>query len=80
VGANRPHRILQAELARAVVAEPGSKPWSLIDLTRPTINWTGLVRGFGMSPYCVHTNGELADAFIRAFAEHGPSLIEAVLP
>jgi len=31
-------------------------------------------------PACsVRTDGELADALIRAFAERGPSLIEALL-
>ena len=79
VCANRRYRILQAELARAGVVEPGPKAWSLTDLTRPAIDWAELAKGFGVPACSVHTDGELADALMRAFAEHGPSLIEAVL-
>jgi len=79
VCANRRYRILQAELARAGIAEPGPKAWALTDLTRPAIDWTALAKGFGMPAWCVHTDGELADALRRALAERGPSLIEAVL-
>jgi acetolactate synthase-1/2/3 large subunit len=79
VCANRRYRILQSELARAGVVKPGPKAWSLTDLTRPAINWTDLAKGFGMPACRVHTEGELADALMRAFAEHGPSLIEAVI-
>jgi acetolactate synthase-1/2/3 large subunit len=79
VCANRRYRILQAELARAGIAEPGPKAWALTDLTRPVIDWTALAKGFGMPACSVHTDGELADALKRSLAEHGPSLIEAVL-
>ena len=79
VCANRRYRILQAELARAGIKEPGPKAWSLTDLTRPAIDWTGLAKGFGMPASTVYTDSELADSLIRAFAEHGPNLIEAVL-
>jgi acetolactate synthase-1/2/3 large subunit len=79
VCANRRYRILQSELARAGVVEPGPKSWSLTDLTRPAIDWTELAKGFGMPAWRVHTDGELADALRRALGEQGPSLIEAVL-
>ena len=79
VCANRRYRILQVELARAGIAEPGPKAQALTDLTRPVIDWTALARGFGMPACSVRTDGELADALMRALAERGPSLIEAVL-
>jgi len=79
VCANRRYRILQAELARAGIAEPGPKAWALTDLTRPAIDWTALAKGFGMPACSVYTDCERADALIRALAECGPSLIEAVL-
>jgi acetolactate synthase-1/2/3 large subunit len=79
VCANRRYRILQAELARAGIKEPGPKAWALTDLTRPAIDWVELAKGFGMPACSVNTEGELADALMRAFAEHGPNLIEAVL-
>jgi acetolactate synthase-1/2/3 large subunit len=79
VCANRRYRVLQTELARAGIAEPGPKAHSLTDLTRPVIDWPALAKGFGVPGCNVHTDGELADALLRAFAEPGPSLIEAVL-
>jgi len=79
VCANRRYRILQAELGRAGIAEPGPKARALTDLTRPVIDWTALGRGFGMPAFSVRTEEELADALMRALAERGPSLIEAVL-
>jgi acetolactate synthase I/II/III large subunit len=79
VCANRRYRILQAELARTGIIEPGPKAKALTDLTRPVIDWPALAKGFGMPGCSVRTDGELADALTRALAERGPSLIEAVL-
>ena len=79
VCANRRYRILQAELARAGVAEPGPKAQALTDLTRPVIDWVALATGFGVPACIVRTDRELADALVRALAERGPGLIEAVL-
>jgi acetolactate synthase-1/2/3 large subunit len=79
VCANRRYRILQAELARAGVAEPGPKARDLTDLSRPTIEWTQLARGFGVPARRVRTDSEVVDALRRSLAERGPSLIEAVL-
>ena len=78
VCANRRYRILQAELAR-ITKEPGPKAQSLTDLTRPVIDWTALAKGFGVPSCSVSTDAELADALRRSLADHGPSLIEAVL-
>ncbi|MBN2061750.1 MAG: acetolactate synthase large subunit [Deltaproteobacteria bacterium] len=77
--ANRRYRILQMELERAGISEPGPRAQSLTDLTQPAIDWTLLARGFGVPACTVHTDSELADAFRRALSESGPSLIEAVL-
>ena len=79
VCANRRYRILQAELARAGITEPGPKAHSMTELTRPVIDWAALAKGFGVPACSVWTDGELADALMRAFSERGPSLIEAVL-
>jgi acetolactate synthase-1/2/3 large subunit len=79
VCANRKYRILQAELARAGVAEPGPKARDLTDLGRPTIEWTALAKGFGVPASRATTDVELAEALRRALAEPGPKLIEAVL-
>lgn len=80
VCANRRYRILQVELARAGITQPGPKAHSLTDLTHPVIDWTALAKGFGVPACSVSTDGELGDALTRALAERGgPSLIEAVL-
>jgi acetolactate synthase-1/2/3 large subunit len=79
VCANRRYRILQAELARAGVAEPGPKASDLTDLARPAIDWAQLARGFGVPAASASTDTELFEALRRALAEPGPSLIEAVL-
>ena len=78
VCANRRYRILQVELARAGIAHPGPKAQALTDLTRPVIDWAALAKGFGVPACSVRTDGEFADALIRAIAERGPRLIEAV--
>ncbi len=79
VCANRKYRILQAELARAGVAEPGPKARDLTDLSRPAIEWTNLARGFGVAGCTANTDSEFVEALRRALAEPGPSLVEAVL-
>lgn len=79
VCANRRYRILQAELTRAGITKPGPKALALTDLTRPVIDWAGLAKGFGAPACTVRTDGEMANALMRALAERGPSLIEAVL-
>ncbi len=76
---NRSYRILQFELARAGVAEPGPKAASLTDLSHPDIDWVSLARGFGVPGERVDQADALCGALERALAEPGPHLIEAVL-
>ena len=76
--ANRAYRILQVELARAGVAEPGPKARALTQLGPPVIDWVAAARGFGVPGRRVETGEALADALARALAEPGPHLIEAV--
>jgi acetolactate synthase-1/2/3 large subunit len=77
--ANRAYRILQVELARAGIAEPGRQALGLTDLSHPTIDWTALARGFGVPGQRVESAEAFAEAFERAMAEPGPCLIEAIL-
>ena len=79
VCANRRYRILQAELSRMGITEPGPKAQALTDLTRPVISWPALAKGFGVPGCSVHTESEFNDALLRSFAGPGPNLIEAVL-
>jgi len=79
VCANRRYRILQVELQRSGIAEPGPKALALTDLTRPAIGWVELAKGFGVPGCQVQTADQFASALRRALNERGPSLIEAVI-
>jgi acetolactate synthase-1/2/3 large subunit len=79
VCSNRVYRILQAELGRAGIAEPGRNARALTDLSHPDLDWVSLARGLGVRGTRVDTAEAFCDAFARAVAEPGPSLIEAVL-
>ncbi len=76
---NRAYRILQVELGRAGVAEPGPIAKSLTDLSRPTLDWVSLAQGFGVPAARVETADELNVQLEIAFAESGPRLIELEL-
>jgi acetolactate synthase-1/2/3 large subunit len=77
--ANRAYRILQVELGRAGIAEPGRQALALTDLAHPTIDWVALAQGFGVPGRRVESADALVEAFGRALAEPGPQLIEAVI-
>ncbi|MDX1650292.1 MAG: acetolactate synthase large subunit, partial [Myxococcota bacterium] len=79
VCANRAYRILQVELARAGVAEPGPKARALTDLGHPAPDWVALATGLGVPARRADTGETLAEALRAALAEPGPGLIEAVL-
>ncbi|MDH3213459.1 MAG: acetolactate synthase large subunit [Myxococcales bacterium] len=77
--ANRAYRILQVELARAGVAEPGPAARALTDLSHPAIEWTAIARGLGVPAARVETAEALLAQLDAAFREPGPRFIEAVL-
>lgn len=79
VCANQRYRILQIELARAGVAEPGPKALALTDLGHPQLDWVSLARGFGVPATRVESADQLDRALSGALAEPGPHLIEALL-
>ncbi len=79
VCSNRAYRILQFELARAGVAEPGPKATSLTELSQPPLDWVALAQGFGLPGRRVERAEDLVRALEAALAEPGPHLIEAVL-
>lgn len=77
--ANRRYRILQFELARAGIAEPGPRAQALTDLSGPSLDWVSLAKGFGVPAARAETADALVTALERALAEPGPTLIEALL-
>jgi acetolactate synthase-1/2/3 large subunit len=79
IAANRAYRILQVELSRAGIAEPGAQARALTDLSHPTLDWVSLARGMGVPGSRAETTEDFIAAFRRALAEPGPCLIEAVI-
>ncbi|GAA4858142.1 acetolactate synthase large subunit [Saccharopolyspora rosea] len=77
--ANSRYRILQAELRRAGITEPGPAAAGMTGLDDPALDWTALARGFGVPATRATTGEELVAALRRAHAEPGPHLVEAVL-
>jgi acetolactate synthase-1/2/3 large subunit len=76
---NRAYRILQIELGRAGIAEPGPKARALTNLDAPTLDWCSLARGFGVPAERVEDCDALETALARVFAEPGPAFLELVL-
>lgn len=74
--ANGGYRILEEELARAGVANPGPQARSLTRLAPPAIDFAQLARGLGVPGTRVDTAGAFRDALARAVAEPGPHLVE----
>jgi len=76
---NRAYRILQVELHRAGIAEPGPQARSLTQLDNPELDWVSLARGFGVPGQRVERAEDLEAAIRRGLAEPGPQLIEMVI-
>lgn len=76
---NRSYAILNIELSRVGVEQPGPTALSLLDLSNPDLNWADIARGMGMSAIQVDTVDTLDHAFAEAVATPGPRLIEVML-
>jgi len=77
--ANRSYRILQVELARAGVAEPGCNARAMTDLSSPPLDWVSLAKGMGVPGARAEDADTLVRELERGLAEPGPYLVEAVL-
>jgi acetolactate synthase-1/2/3 large subunit len=77
---NRSYAILDMELDRVGAIAAGQAARSLLDLSRPDLDFTALATGMGVPATRASTAGELAAQLRRALAEPGPHLIEAVVP
>ena len=76
---NGSYAILNIELQRVGVQEPGPTALSLLDLTNPEINWTDIAQGMGMRATRVTTVASLDAAVAEAMSNKGPALIEVML-
>jgi acetolactate synthase-1/2/3 large subunit len=77
---NRSYAILNMELERTGAATSGETARSLLDLSRPGIDFTALAAGMGVPASRASTAAELATQLRNALAEPGPHLIEAAMP
>ena len=77
---NGSYAILNIELARVGVSNPGKAALSLLDLTNPPINWVSISEGMGVPAVRATTAEEFETALTDAIAHKGPRLIEAILP
>jgi len=76
---NHSYRILQVELARSGVTEPGRKAKSLTDLSNPDIEWARLAQSMGIPAVRVETAEALCVELERALGTPGPSFVEMIL-
>lgn len=76
---NGSYAILNIELMRVGVRNPGPKALSMLDLKHPEINWAQISEGMGVPAVRVSTAEEFRAALAEALAHKGPRLIEALL-
>jgi len=76
---NRSYAILNIELARVGAGQPTPKTLSMLDLSRPDINWVEISEGMGVPATRATTAEEFHQQFADAMATHGPCLIEAMV-
>jgi acetolactate synthase-1/2/3 large subunit len=75
---NRSYAILNMELDR-VGAAAGPRARSMLDLSRPDVDFVSLATGLGVGATRATTVGEFTDRLAAALATPGPSLIEAMI-
>jgi len=77
---NHSYAVLNMELDRVGVDEPGPRARDMLDLGRPDIGFVPLAQGLGLHAARATTAEEFADELGRALATPGPSVVEAVIP
>jgi len=76
---NGSYAILNIELQRVGVTNPGPKALSLLDLTKPAIDWVSISEGMGVPAVKAETVSAFRDALADALSGKGPRLIEAII-
>jgi len=76
---NSSYAILNVELARVGVKNPGERAKSMLDLSNPGLSWTRIAEGLGMKGTRATTTEAFKTQFEKAMATKGPRLIEVVL-
>ncbi|MFC1695455.1 acetolactate synthase large subunit [Pseudomonadota bacterium] len=76
---NRSYAILNIELARVGAGQPTPKTLSMLDLSRPDIDWVALAEGLGVPATRATSAEEFHQQFADAMEGQGPCLIEAMV-
>lgn len=76
VFANHSYAILQGEMRKVGVQNPGRNAIDMLSLDRPKIDWVGLANSYGVQASRATSMEELCDQFGRGLAEPGPYLVE----
>lgn len=76
---NRSYAILNIELARVGAGQPTPKTLSMLDLSRPDIDWVALAEGMGIPATRAVNAEEFQQQFADAMEGQGPCLIEAMV-
>ena len=77
---NHSYAVLNMELDRVGVNEPGPRAREMLDLRRPDIDFVHLAKGLGLHAARAETADQFNDELARALATPGPSVVEAVIP
>lgn len=76
---NSSYAILNIELMRVGVDNPGERAKSMLDLSNPNIDWCLLAQGMGVEASRATTTAEFQTQFQQAMNTKGPRLIEVML-
>lgn len=76
---NSSYAILNLELMRVGVDNPGERAKSMLDLTNPCIEWVKIAEGMGVKASRATTTEEFKSLFAEAMVTKGPQLIEVML-
>lgn len=76
---NGSYAILNIELARVGVQNPGPKALSMLSLRDPPLDWVSISQGMGVPAARATTAAEFRAALADALADNGPRLVEAIL-
>jgi acetolactate synthase I/II/III large subunit len=77
--ANRSYAILNMEMMRMGLGEPGPAAKQMLDLTRPELDFVSMGRSMGVPSSRASGADDLVAQLRHSFATAGPTLIEVVL-
>lgn len=77
---NGSYAILNMELARVGAGEPGPTALSMLDISRPDLDFCALAQGMGVPAERATDAEGFTAALERALSIPGPALVEAIIP